>query len=272
MDRSVSESFLLDTCVASLILNGELWKRSPATLMQSRVDVYAAWRLANEDISATPQHNLELEKSIKAHRWALERCERGSPSLYLSPTVQEELAKTQQVYTIPLYSTKPPPCHRFLQFNYWCDPEELRMANLSRIEYIVSETDFFIVLKQLPEKLREVEPMVPREGRHIEFFTSALMAADTASSATNYKAHYHADLRLYMEAWLISNRMKVDTTSPSTAAGRRPRLLVTEDYKIFKGFVRSTYAHDVLRDLVISVLKLHDGVTVLLAGEVIAGV
>ena len=61
MDRSVSESFLLDTCIASLILNGELWKRSPATLTQSRVDVYAAWRLANEDISATPQHNLEQE-------------------------------------------------------------------------------------------------------------------------------------------------------------------------------------------------------------------
>ena len=67
--------------------------------------------------------------------------------------------------------------------------------------------------------------------------------------------------------------MKADTcTSPSTAAGRRPRLLVTEDYKFFKGFVRSTYAHDVLRDLVFSVLKVHDGVTVLLAGEVIAGV
>ena len=103
------------------------------------------------------------------------------------------------------------------------------MANLSRVEYIVSETDFFIVLKQLPEKLREVEPMVPREGRYIEFFTSALTAADTALSATNYKAHYHADLRLYMEAYLISNRMKVNTcTSPSTAAARRPRLLVTE--------------------------------------------
>ena len=98
--------------------------------------------------------------------------------------------------------------------------------------------------------------MVPREGSHIEFFTSALTAADTASLATNYKAHYHADLRLYMEARLISNRMKVDTcTLLSTAAGRRPRLLVTEDYESFKGFVRSAYVHDVLRDLVTSVLN-----------------
>ena len=42
MDRSLSEYFLLDTCVATLILNGELWKRSPAMVMHSRVDVYAA--------------------------------------------------------------------------------------------------------------------------------------------------------------------------------------------------------------------------------------
>ena len=52
--------------------------------------------------------------------------------------------------------------------------------------------------------------MVPREGRNIEFFTPTLTAADTASSATNYKAHYHADLRIYIEACHISNiRMRI---------------------------------------------------------------
>ena len=40
----------------------------------------------------------------------------------------------------------------FMQFNYWCDPGDLNMSNLSRVEYIVSDTDFYIVLKQLPEK------------------------------------------------------------------------------------------------------------------------
>lgn len=97
MDRSMTESFLIDTCVASLILNGELWERSPATLMGSRPDIYAAWRLGDEDLSKTPRHHLELEKSTKAYAWAVKRRENGSPPIYLSPTVQEELQKAKQV-------------------------------------------------------------------------------------------------------------------------------------------------------------------------------
>ena len=54
MDRSMTESFLLDTSVASLILNGELWERSPATLMGSKPDIYAAWRLGDEDSPSPP--------------------------------------------------------------------------------------------------------------------------------------------------------------------------------------------------------------------------
>ena len=47
---------------------------------------------------------------------------------------------------------------------------------------------------------------------------------------------------------------------------------VTEDFKFFKGFVRSADAHDIPRDLVVSVLKINKGVTVFLAGEIIDGV
>ena len=61
MDRSMTESFLLDTSVASLILNSELWERSPATLMGSKPDTYAAWRLRDEDLSQTPRHHLVNE-------------------------------------------------------------------------------------------------------------------------------------------------------------------------------------------------------------------
>lgn len=92
-------------------------------------------------------------------------------------------------------------------------------CNLSRLEYIVSETDFFIVLKQLPDKLREVEPRVPR-GKPAALFTNALTAANFATLPTNYKAHYHTDIRLYMEACLIANKMVQE---------RPPHLLVTED-------------------------------------------
>ena len=64
---------------------------------------------------------------------------------------------------------------------------------------------------------------------------------------TYWKAKYHAHIRLYMEASLIANQLQLKEW---------PRLLVMEDYKFFKGFVRSAYAHDVLRDMVVSVLKL----------------
>ena len=152
-------------------------------------------------------------------------------------------------------------CMFFLQFPYWTDPSNLQITNLSRIEYIVSDTDFTIVLRQLPAKLREVEPRVPCAGKELEFFTSALTAADTAASPTNYKTKYHVDIRLYMEASLIANRKQ--------QREKRPRLLVMKDFKFFKGFVRSAYAHDILRNMVLSVLKLTEGITVLLAGEVI---
>ena len=39
-----------------------------------------------------------------------------------------------------------------------------------------------------------------------------------------------------------------------TVGTPKPKLLVTDDYKFFKGFLRSAYVHDVLRDLVVEVL------------------
>ena len=74
------------------------------------------------------------------------------------------------------------------------------------------------------------------------------------ASTTKFKAYYHADIRLYMEVCLIANKMK--RTSPTEC---RPRLLVTEDFKFFKGFVRSAHAHDIPRDLVVFVLKIKEG-------------
>ena len=45
----------------------------------------------------TPRHHLELDKSTKAFAWAVKRRENGSPPLYLSPTVQEEVQNMKQV-------------------------------------------------------------------------------------------------------------------------------------------------------------------------------
>ena len=64
-------------------------------------------------------------------------------------------------------------------------------------------------------------------GKNKLFYTSALVAADAAASAT--KPKYHSDIRLYMEATLIGERLQ-------TEGSPKPKLLVTDDYKFFKGF------------------------------------
>lgn len=136
------------------------------------------------------------------------------------------------------------------------------MEELSRIEFIVNDNQFELVLKQLPLQLKE---FLPRGGKET-FYTASLVAAETAASPMNLKGRYHADIRLYMEATLIAERIV------PTDGSRRPRLLVTDDYKFYKGFARSGYAEDVFRDLVVQVLRLKGRISVLLAGEIIHGV
>ena len=88
---------------------------------------------------------------------------------------------------------------------------------------------------------------LPKEpGESESFYTSALVAAEVAASAT--KPKYHSDIRLYVEVTLIGERLQMEG-SP------KPKLLVTDVYKFFKGFIWSPYVHDVLRDLVVEVLS-----------------
>ena len=96
----MEEPYLLDTCVASLVLNGELWEQSPFTMMGCKPDVYAAWRLAGESLESTPNKHEELLKSVKAHAWTQQRLANNSPLLYLSPTVLEELGQSPQVCVV----------------------------------------------------------------------------------------------------------------------------------------------------------------------------
>ena len=132
------------------------------------------------------------------------------------------------------------------------------MEELSLVEFIVTENQFELVIKQLPLRLKEFLPNLPRGGIKEKFYTSALVAAEAAASSSG-KTRYHSDICLYMESTLIEECIKPSERS------HRPRLLVTDDYKIFKDFAWSAYSQDVLRDLVVQVLRLKDGISVLLA-------
>ena len=83
---------LVDTSLASLIMDGELWDRSPADLRLYRQDV----------IDPEPEKNsLNLKRSIAAHSWAqsLRRSNDSSlrVDLRITPTVWQELANARQV-------------------------------------------------------------------------------------------------------------------------------------------------------------------------------
>ena len=132
------------------------------------------------------------------------------------------------------------------------------MEEVSKTVYVVKASDFQVVASQLIHKLREAEAQVPPEEN--QFFTSALCAAESAS----LRGKYAADLMLYMEGTIIANHWPA-------VRHCKPRLLVTDDYKFFKAFVRSSYAQEVLKDLVTTVLKVDRGIRVKLAGEIIHG-
>ena len=87
---------------------------------------------------------------------------------------------------------------------------------------------------------------------------SALSAAEAVSSRNKYAG----DLIVYIESTLIANHLSVD---------QKQRLLVTEDYKFFKAFIRSNYAQEAFKDLMMKVLKLKDVIQVKLAEEIIEG-
>ena len=131
------------------------------------------------------------------------------------------------------------------------------MQELSHLHYVVKESDFQLVASQLNLKLREESSKVP-SGVENQYYASAVHA----SESVDVRANYVSDLRIYMECSIIADSLRDAPVK---------KLLVTEDYKFYKAFVRSRYAEDVLRDLVNTVLHLQHGIRVKLAGEVIPG-
>ena len=72
--------YFLDTNVASFILDGELWERSPSTLMGARPELVAVWRLAQKRIEDVPVHNEELSRSVSAYTWVKKRMKTNASS------------------------------------------------------------------------------------------------------------------------------------------------------------------------------------------------
>ena len=163
------ELYLLNTNVASYILNGELWQRQPAMLMAHRQDIYAAWHLADESLADTIKHHKELHMSVTAYASFQERVRNGGPPLCLSPKVQVEFALISQVsmhskyfcscmiarlrtfctYTLFCYNS-----HNLLYFIQYLVLIGSTPARWGWKTYVVKASDFQVVASQLVHKLQ----------------------------------------------------------------------------------------------------------------------
>ena len=84
--------FVLDTNLASFILDRELWARKPASLMRARQEI-TAYHLASSNLEMVPSHYEPLKRSIVAFQWFKE----SKPKTILPMTVQTELSLSNQV-------------------------------------------------------------------------------------------------------------------------------------------------------------------------------
>ena len=92
-DRDKSRvKYVLDSCVAGLILDGELWDHCLSSLVSYRVDLQAALFGGDErrKLSDLPSLTNYLPCAVSAYNWAKEAVEQaaGTEMLFITPTVQ----------------------------------------------------------------------------------------------------------------------------------------------------------------------------------------
>ena len=85
--------FVLDTNLATFILDGELWARQPASLVRARQEIIMAYHLASSNLEMVPSHYEPLKRSIVAFQWFKE----SKPKTILPMTIQMELSLSNQV-------------------------------------------------------------------------------------------------------------------------------------------------------------------------------
>ncbi len=95
--------YVLDTSIVNLILDGELWAREPATLVEYKKGLQALLFHSGSErktLSDLERESDYLQKAMNAWRWA-ERVVKGpgGAKLLLTPTVQAELSDALQVCT-----------------------------------------------------------------------------------------------------------------------------------------------------------------------------
>lgn len=97
-DKHVA-NYILDSSMASLIMDGELWGRCPSSLVGHKMDLQAAlFGSEYRKLSELPQTTSYVPRATNAYSWAKGVVEQSNTDvLYITPTVRNELMRAPQV-------------------------------------------------------------------------------------------------------------------------------------------------------------------------------
>lgn len=95
-----SVTYLLDSSVATLILDGELWVREPYTLLGHRKELWLQLEQTKISLDQLEVRSTTLKRSLAAYRFMEQRQASGARPLLITPTVGLELSRSKKVRII----------------------------------------------------------------------------------------------------------------------------------------------------------------------------
>lgn len=97
MATNSEDMYLLDSSVATLILDGELWDRVPYTLLGHRKELRLQLEQTKVSLQQLETKSITLQRSIAAFRFVQRRQAAGSTPLLITPTVGLEVSRSKKV-------------------------------------------------------------------------------------------------------------------------------------------------------------------------------
>ena len=98
-----SDQYLLDSSVATLILDAELWDREPYTLLGHRKKMRLQVEQFKVSLQGLEMKSVTLRRLLAAFRFVQQRQAAGSPPLLITPTIGLELSRSKKVSRSIIY-------------------------------------------------------------------------------------------------------------------------------------------------------------------------
>ncbi|MCG8623778.1 MAG: hypothetical protein MJE68_17520 [Proteobacteria bacterium] len=97
VEHDPDQTYLLDSSVATLILDGELGQREPYTLLGHRKELRLQLEQTKMSLQQLETTSGTLKRSLAAYRFMKRRQATGDPPLLIPPTVGLELSRSKKV-------------------------------------------------------------------------------------------------------------------------------------------------------------------------------